>query len=114
MNDQLPDFEATVPPVVDYPKPKKPRRKPARRKAAPVVDRGAAIRFGKAKAKKRKAVAKRRGRPAGSPNKPKLAILGPSPVVSGQAQAVLVLLEVLAKYSSEVRKEILDRARALA
>jgi hypothetical protein len=77
MNDAMPDFEqTTVPPANEYPKPKKPRRKPTRkkaRKAAVLVDRSAAIRFGKAKAKKRKAVAKRRGRPPGALGKPKIA-----------------------------------------
>ena len=76
MTDELPEFD------VDWKSslPPKPEPKPARRKAPrrrkvkkAVVDRSAAIRVGKRAAKKRKVAKKaRRGRPPGSPNKPKV------------------------------------------
>jgi hypothetical protein len=71
--EQMPDFDLPTP-KGDFPQPpKKPRRKPTKkRKAVAPVDRSAAIRLGKAKAKKRRKVVKRRGRPAGSLNKPKV------------------------------------------
>ncbi len=71
---EIPDFEPTVPPVNEYPAPKKPRKKPTKRRKAAPVDRSAAIRFGKAKAKKARKVSKRRGRPVGSLGKPKLVV----------------------------------------
>ncbi len=72
MTDQLPDFEQTHPePTFEDPKPKKPRRKPAKRKAKRVsfLERKAQL----AAPKKRKvAKRKRRGRPVGALNKPKV------------------------------------------
>ena len=108
MNDTMPDFEPTVPPAVEYPKPKKPRRKAVKkRKAIPAVDRSAAIRLGKAKAKKRKAV-KRRGRPPGAANKPK-AFVDDSPssfeTVLSISSRIEALLSILA---TAERKTVLE------
>jgi hypothetical protein len=66
MNDAMPDFEWTDP-VAEPPAPKKPRRKPAKKRKA------VALPVPKKRAVKKRKVAKRRGRPAGSLNKPKPA-----------------------------------------
>jgi len=115
MNDQIPDFEPTVPPVVEYPQPKKPRRKPTRKKAKHLsesalekkLDRGAAIRFGKAKAKKARKVAKRRGRPAGIPNKPKVA------QAKGYISPVATILSVHAQIESSLSRLSLSERKAM-
>jgi hypothetical protein len=56
--DDMPDFDTAAPPAAQPPK---KRRKPVKRKAAapPKQDRSAAIRFGMAKAKKRRKMKKR-------------------------------------------------------
>lgn len=76
MSDEIPDFDPTNVVIGPGPFAKPERKKPARRrklpKKVPNLDRSAAIRMGKAKAKKRKVAKKaRRGRPPGSTNKPK-------------------------------------------
>jgi hypothetical protein len=66
MNDAIPDFEPPAP-MFEDPKPaKKPRRKTTKKRAVHPTPAPKRI------VKKRK-VAKRRGRPAGVPNKPKAA-----------------------------------------
>lgn len=102
---EMPDFEPTVPPVVEYPKPKKPRRKPTRRKVARVVTTRMAARDEK-RAKKRN-VAKRRGRPAGSTNKPKAV------PVEGYSSPVATILSVHAQIESSLSRLSLDERKAM-
>jgi hypothetical protein len=77
MNDAIPDFEPPAP-MFEDPKPaKKPRRKPAKKRAVysapapkPKPRKVGRRKTGRAR-KSQVAAVKRRGRPAGVPNKPK-------------------------------------------
>jgi hypothetical protein len=106
MEDKMPDFELPTPegelPIPPKKKPRKPVKR-AKRKAEP-VDRGAAIRFGKAKAKKRRKIAKRRGRPAGSLNKPKVVVAA---VQTHRTDVVAFIENVLAVTSQPWQARIL-------
>ena len=114
MNDQIPDFEDAPQTATEPPAPKKPRRKPNKKKAKRVsfLERKAQLGlFGKAKAKKRKAmkrrVAKRRGRPLGALGKPKAT------PAEGYVSSVATILSVHAQVESSLSRLSIAERKAM-
>ena len=106
---EMPDFESTTLPVNEYPAPKKPRRKPTKRKAVKKSLYSKLTEIPKRVVKKRK-VAKRRGRPAGSTNKPKAP---KTAVVEGYTSEVATVLSVHAQIETALSRLSLAERRAM-